>query len=271
MAPRQPRPTRRQSRSQPRSQRSTRSATGQQAGPTYAQLSAGPVHTLLFLAPLLLLYEAGSALFLTNADAGVVETVKAHKLLSDFFGLFGVAGFHLPALALVAALLAQQRLMRDPWKPQKWVLGGMLAESLAWTAPLLLLSGLSQRLAALAAEPLQTPLTALSVPAKVTIAIGAGLYEELVFRMLAIALLHLSLVDLLKAREAPGRVAAVVLAAAAFAFYHDAAFTAGLNLPLLGFYFAAGLYFGALYAWRGFGIVVGAHALYDVAALLLPR
>ncbi|RMD65871.1 MAG: CPBP family intramembrane metalloprotease [Planctomycetota bacterium] len=263
MPPRQARPTRKQ--------RSPRNATKQETAPTYGRLSAGPVHTLLFLAPLLLLYELGSALFLTRPGSGVVETVKAHKLLSDFFRLFGAAGFHLPALALVAALLAQQRLTRDPWRPQKWVLGGMLAESAAWTAPLLLLSGLSQRLAAAVASAPQTPLASLSIPAKITIAIGAGLYEELVFRMLAIALLHLILVDLLKAREAPGRVAAVVLAAAAFALYHDTAFTSGLNLPLLGFYFAAGLYFGALYAWRGFGIVVGAHALYDIAALLLPR
>jgi len=35
------------------------------------------------------------------------------------------------------------------------------------------------------------------------------------------------------------------------------------------FYLAAGVYFGILYAMRGFGIAVGAHAAYDILAAML--
>ncbi len=37
----------------------------------------------------------------------------------------------------------------------------------------------------------------------------------------------------------------------------------------LVFFFAAGLYFGALYIARGFGIVAGVHACYDLAVLVV--
>ena len=38
----------------------------------------------------------------------------------------------------------------------------------------------------------------------------------------------------------------------------------------LTFFFAAGLYFGLIYMFRGFGIVVGVHAVYDIITVL-PR
>jgi len=234
------------------------------------------LHILVFLLPLVAVYEIGSVLFLTDQSTGVVETIKAQRLLSDFFGLFGVTGVYLPGVALVAVLLVWQVISRDPWRVRGWALGGMLAESALWTAPLFILSRTLQQLAAAlssgsaaAALAKGEDLTQLSAPARATIAIGAGLYEELLFRMLAIAALHLVFVDLLKAKETQGRIAAVALAAAAFALYHDAATQGGAQWGLLAFYFAAGLYFGGLYAWRGFGVVVGAHAIYDIAALLL--
>ena len=34
------------------------------------------------------------------------------------------------------------------------------------------------------------------------------------------------------------------------------------------FFLLAGLYFGGVYVWRGFGIVVAVHAIYDLVALL---
>lgn len=243
---------------------------------SYLRLSTRPLHVLVFLAPLVLAYEVGSILFLTDRGAGVVETIKAHRLLSDFFGLFGVTGFYLPGAALIVVLFVWHVIRRDPWRIRGWALVGMLAESALWSAPLLALSRLFQDLtppaggaaAALVQETAQG-LSRLTAPARATIAIGAGLYEELLFRMLAIAAFHLILVDLFRAREINGRIGSVALAALAFALYHDAALAGGPDWGRLAFYFAAGMYFGGLYAWRGFGVVVGAHALYDVAALLI--
>ena len=61
----------------------------------------------------------------------------------------------------------------------------------------------------------------------------------------------------------------MILAALAFAIYHDEVVVAGaIRWPLLATYFAAGVYLGVLYLWRGFGIAVGVHAVYDIVVLV---
>jgi membrane protease YdiL (CAAX protease family) len=104
--------------------------------------------------------------------------------------------------------------------------------------------------------------------ANLIFAIGAGLYEELVFRLMAIALLHLVLVDLFGLPWRWGAVIAVAGSAALFAGYHftgDNAFTWSRFL----YFFAAGLYFAAIYVLRGFGIVAAVHAFYDVVYVVI--
>jgi membrane protease YdiL (CAAX protease family) len=238
----------------------------------YAALSTRPLHTLAFLLPLLIAFEVGSVLYLTD-PSGDTKQILAQRLLGQFFELFGVGALYLPGIALAVVLLLWHILERDPWRLKPAVLFGMLLESLVWTLPLVVLAHLVAlassagdappvaALAPLAGDTAET-LRAMPWQARATIAVGAGLYEELLFRMVAIALLHFLLVDLLGVKETPGRVVAIVISALLFAFYH--ADPAGLP-----FYFMAGLYFGAIYVWRGFGVAVATHAIYDLVALLL--
>jgi membrane protease YdiL (CAAX protease family) len=111
-------------------------------------------------------------------------------------------------------------------------------------------------------------LVELSFWSKMAISVGAGLYEELMFRMLLIAVIHTLLVDVGKASEGLGATIAVIISAAAFAWYHKSPGVA-MTAQQAMFYVLAGLYFGAIYVLRGFGIVVAVHALYDVIAFSL--
>jgi membrane protease YdiL (CAAX protease family) len=246
----------------------------------YAELSTRPLHVLVFLAPLLIVYELGSLLYLSNPSTGMVETISARRMISTFFETFGAFGLYLPGLALATVLLVWHVIRKDRWTLHLPVLPLMAMESVLWTVPLVVLVViLSLAMPQLApalqldqADPAapQAALHALSTPARLTIAIGAGLYEELVFRVIAIALVHLLLVDVLGVEKKAGAVLAVIASAIAFTIYHDISTPAGgLNLPLAAFLLCAGLYFGLVYIWRGFGIVVGVHALYDVIALVL--
>ena len=118
-----------------------------------------------------------------------------------------------------------------------------------------------------APSPEPTALGSLNIWSKLAISIGAGLYEELLFRMLLIAVLHTLLVDVAKLNSALGSTIAIVVSAGAFTLYHPAA---GLGPAV--FYFLAGLYFGVVYLLRGFGIVVGVHAIYDIIMVsMLPQ
>lgn len=253
---------------------------------SYARLSTRPLHITAFIAPLIALYEFGSAVYLAPSGSGAHQTIKAHRLFDDFFRTFGIAGLFFPGVALLTVLLVWHIFVGDRWKVRPWVLLGMLVESLAWTLPMLVCSALqlrAMRTGAALVEPgvlANFPLLAaqtLSAPnlqwtARVTISIGAGLYEEMLFRLVGIAVVHFALSDILKIREGITAIAAVLITAAAFALYHDVHLAAGqINWPYLLFLLAMGLYLGMLYILRGFGIVVAAHALYDVLVLVLLK
>lgn len=269
---------------------------------SYGDLSKRPLHILLFLLPLVLLYEIGAAVFL--AGEGVIESIRAYRLLAEFFHRLGVSGLYLPGVAMVVVLLVWHLLRRDRWRARGGVLLGMLAESLFWTPPLLVLGQMVRRIPNIpdtarpigaAAEfaissvgelaaPILGPalasasaaggdaFAALTLPARATLAVGAGLYEELLFRFVAISMFHFIAVDVGGLKHRTGNVVAVTLAALAFALYHDIAAPAGgVDLILAGFYFVAGLYFGLIFVLRGFGIVVAVHVIYDMVVLLLQK
>ncbi len=246
-------------------------ATGPNAGPTpYWVASKQPLPILAFLLPLIVTYEIGLALLLRSREG--VLTNKAHETLLQFFDTFGLTatgGLYLGGAAIVVVLVVWHALTREPWRIEPSTPAIMAIESLALTIPLIVLGLVIGGGAARAATaPAPPDLAAMGIWSRLAISIGAGLYEELLFRMMLIAVLHTLLVDFGKLSSPAGGVIAVVVSAAAFTWYHPLHDAAGvLSVQRVGFYFLAGLYFGGVYLLRGFGIVVGAHALYDVVVV----
>jgi hypothetical protein len=232
-----------------------------------------PLQMLAFLLPLIVAYEAGLA-WVLRTDEGVI-TNKAHETLLRFFETMGVpaaGGLYLGGLVIVVVLLAWHVLNRDPWKVSGAVAGLMAIESILLMFPLIALGLLLARgpasAGAVGGAGASLELAKLDTWSKMAISVGAGLYEELLFRMLLIAVVHTLLVDLAGCRDLTGRVAAILVSAAAFTWYH----------PLLGpdgrfsmaralFFFLAGLYFAVVYVGRGFGVVVAVHCLYDIVTV----
>ena len=230
----------------------------------YPALSRQPLQILVFLLPLVIAYEIGLAVVLRSGDG--VLTNKAHEAILGFFEIFGLpasGGLFLGGAAIVAVLLVWHVLSRDPWRVDPVTPAIMLLESLVLTIPPIVV-GLLLAGGRFAVAPSGPEVAELGLGSQLAISIGAGLYEELLFRMLLIAVIHTLLVDVGKLGSRTGAAIAVVVAAAAFTWYH----------PLPGvaealFFFLAGLYFGAVYVVRGFGIVVGVHAFYDVIVVSL--
>jgi hypothetical protein len=99
--------------------------------------------------------------------------------------------------------------------------------------------------------------------------VGAGIDEELLFRLGLIGLLGVVFEDLMKLGRTRSLVLAIGLSAIAFMLYHPLRDGSGAVHPArVVFYLGAGVYFGVVFAMRGFGIAVGAHAFYDVLAVL---
>jgi len=247
---------------------------------TYWERTQWPLQSLLFLLPLLVVYEVGT-LFLAPEALDRLPPILAESLLKDFFHFFGVTGYHLPAIAVVVVLFSWHLARRDPWKPEPRLWGVMALESIALAAPLFVFmlvlfrqpstQPAASALAGVGGDPLIN-----SWQSGVVIAIGAGIYEELVFRLIAIALLHMVLVDFLTLPEQYGSPLTVVLSALAFALYHfqlsGVGDVLGWGMPewsRFAFYMLAGIYLAAVYMLRGFGLAAGAHAVYDILLVTL--
>jgi membrane protease YdiL (CAAX protease family) len=101
------------------------------------------------------------------------------------------------------------------------------------------------------------------------LSLGAGLYEELLFRVLLVSGLALAGRRLLGwSPRAAGAVAVGVSAVAFSAFHYVGPYGDPFTLPSFTFRALAGLAFSALYLTRGFGITAWTHALYDVGFFL---
>jgi hypothetical protein len=116
--------------------------------------------------------------------------------------------------------------------------------------------------AAVLAVPAQAT---LGVPTRLMISLGAGIYEELLFRVLLVGLLAWAGRGLLGwSPRAAGIMATVVGALVFSAFHYVGPYADAPELPSFTFRALAGLTFSAMYLLRGFGITAWTHALYDV-------
>jgi len=229
----------------------------------YWQISQQPLQGLLFLVPLLVLYELGASFYPATTVSGVPADVSARLWLSRFFDIFGVTGVHLPGIIVVVVLLSLHLFSKHKWRFEPKVYAIMWVESLALAFPLFvfLLVVARRPLLAQAVETMGAP--TYSLQTQLILSVGAGIYEELVFRLIGIALLHLILHDVLALPKEWAASLAIIISSVAFAQYH---FSDVNPYTLSKFiqYTLAGLYLAVIYQMRGFGIVAATHALYDV-------
>ncbi|MEI7657857.1 MAG: CPBP family intramembrane glutamic endopeptidase [Phycisphaerae bacterium] len=235
----------------------------------YGEVSKQPLQVLWLLLPFLVLYELGSILYLQHPSEGMRESIAAYSFVERIFRAFGVASFHIPAILLAASLVGWHVARRDPTVVRLPVLFTMFVESVLWTFPLLMLGLLLQSRPGLIETARAVDITALPWQARLTLSAGAGLYEELLFRLVGITLVQFILSRLMAAKPDVAATIAVFVSAIAFAIYHRTTLPGGgADLTLLTYYGLAGLYFGSLFIFRGFGIVAATHFLFDALVLV---
>jgi membrane protease YdiL (CAAX protease family) len=187
----------------------------------------------------------------------------------------GLPLLSLPAAGLLLTLLAWQVIGRFSWRLHWGAVLGMYAESLALAAPLLPLGMLAGRGAERAAAALAVApgdLHGMDLLTRLSMSVGAGIYEELVFRMAIMGGLHMLLADVMGWKGARAWVPAMAASALLFAVYHPLRLPDGsLDAWKFAFLVIGGAWFGTLFHWRGFGIAAGTHAAYDAVALMLFR
>lgn len=235
----------------------------------YWSFSQRPLQSLVFLLPFVLAYELALPILGTDSIRNVSDDITARHQLRSFFEWLGVSGYYLPGLIVTVVLLCWHMARRDPWKVNGRYCLIMAAESAILAVPLFVFMLLLVRHPMVSASLTSTEIGTWREPmAQLMFAVGAGLYEELLFRLIAIAVFHVILVDLLALPANIGAGATIALSAVAFSLYHFPSLRQVQLTPFI-FYTAAGVYFAGIYVLRGFGIVVLTHAVYDVMVVLL--
>lgn len=235
---------------------------------TYLRSSRTHSYSLLFAVPLLLLYEVGASWLARDGGSGLRN--GADVMLRTLFaavGIHGTVAFSaLIAGGAVVLIVLERRRRRIPLRAG--IFAGMLAESVVYalllgvvvgTATHWLLQGFAVALATGAG-----PITQLPLLDAVVLSMGAGVYEELVFRVLLVGGLVGVFVASGLDRTQAGTFAAILAALVFAGFHYVGPYGDPWELPSFLFRFLAGLVFSALYLLRGFGIAAWTHALYDI-------
>jgi hypothetical protein len=280
---------------------------------SYLDRTSRPIYALAFLAGFIIFYELGTLLInpealqrsLTLLKGRVVTFLWIQGLL-EYIGFTRQMTWIATPLVVVVILLALQITSRTSWRVRFKDFIPMSVECTVMAVPLVVLSLMfnsrsaepppARPIAVVQAVATLPPVSVVaSVPSAaataatelrpskfdslltdIVTAIGAGIYEELVFRLMLLILLMMVFQDLFNFSDSQAIVFSIVISAVLFSLHHhwmfiDGRFQAGEPYALVPFVFRtlAGIYFAVLYAVRGFGITAGAHAFYDIIAALI--
>jgi membrane protease YdiL (CAAX protease family) len=190
----------------------------------------------------------------------------ADAWMRQFLDLMGFSQHLLLPLLTVCILLCWQYLTHEPWRFSPGVLSPMVAECLL-LAIVLQVFLIFQSTLMLAMENATGP----GITAKMAGYLGAGIYEELLFRLILLSAI-IWLIRRWWTAQKPSLVLAVLVSSLIFAAAHYVGHS-GDDFQWFSFLFRlmAGVFFSILFIYRGFGIAAGAHAAYDILAILFIR
>ncbi len=245
----------------------------------YWQMSLRPLISLVFIAPMLVLYEVGVLCLGRGAPRN-----GADVWLRNFLDWIGFGQYFLLPVLVCGILLAWHYLRRDPWTIRRDVLVWMWIESMVFGWVLLLIAQVQGRMfaelgASISAEIVLAAGEQHGFFSRIIGYLGAGIYEELLFRLMllpvAIGVARACGLSLQNSAIAGILVVSLLFSAAHYRFdfslgpwHFGSPIGDSWSLYSFTFRFLAGVFFAVLFQLRGFGIAAGSHALYDVATAL---
>ena len=277
---------------------------------SYLERTSRPFYATVFLIPFIIFYEIGTILINTDVLSQYQVRVVAFVWVQDVLLNLGTGSrfaWIAPPLVVVVILTGLQIASQKKWYFCWSDYLPMLLECILLAVPLIVLSLLSNSGApesypragsvspaaqvCLVARPAalspQQIVSALGQPStehpkvhslmtNIVTGVGAGIYEELVFRLILICVLMVLFQDVIGLSRQNAIVLSVLMSAALFSAHHHIVWIDGrlarsapFHWTEFGFRTMAGVYFAILFAIRGFGITAGTHAFYDIIATIV--
>ncbi|MCB9557314.1 MAG: CPBP family intramembrane metalloprotease [Deltaproteobacteria bacterium] len=231
--------------------------------------SSRPAHTenlltsLVFVVPLLVFYEIA----VLNS-----RTINGADLVTDtLLRTVGRSGFIWIQLGVLAAVIGLALILRTKQRFNWKRIFPIILESALYASTMgVLISmvmvdvlGIDPRLAV-------DPLKGASVFERLVMAVGAGVHEELMFRLGMMGGILLLCDRALRLRRWLSVLIALLVSSIAFALaHHIGPLGEPLRLGVFVYRAIAGVLFGLLYRYRGLAIAVYTHTLYDIYVMII--
>lgn len=226
--------------------------------PSYLRDIHRPLNQLLVIVPLLVFFQVGSI----QLGSGLLVP----RYLRVALECLEAPGRWLPMFLIILVLIAQHIVRRDPARLNGFAVMGIVVESAGWALPLVAVGWITSKAPALAIAAEQ-PASRAVLRACIE-AVGAGVYEEFLFRMVFISVILMLLVDLLQWRKDAVNIGAIILSGVVFAMFHFSWIQWTSQEPLLWgsfiFLSLAGIWWGVLLLWRGFAVAVCCHIWWNL-------
>jgi membrane protease YdiL (CAAX protease family) len=217
-----------------------------------------PIYSLLFTLPFFLIYEVG--IFLTSNENLNIMRNGADALMRQILSTFGLVGLYWMGAIFFIAIILTFLVQRKYWYDIE-IFGNyliiMVFESLFWS---LLLYFFMSNVYLFLMNPNGEVLIQ-----QITLAIGAGIYEEFFFRVVLILLISSILALVFNWNKKINNWLSMIIAAGIFSAFHFIGDYADFfSFKIFMVRFLAGIILGTLYFFRGFGITAWSHSIYDL-------
>ncbi len=241
-------------------------AEAQRAG-GYFDLTRTATYGFLAALPLFILYEV--LILVVNEGEIAQIRVGADVWIKQALGAIGGSGlFSVGIVVLATGLLVflAERKKKLPVYPEYFA--GMLAESFLYAIVVAILVsnvvGLIFSAALTETTGFAGEVAEIGTAKKLVLSIGAGLYEELVFRVVLVGGLFWTFRHVFGGKTSAYLFAAVIGALLFSAVHYIGELGDTFEITSFAFRFLFGLALNAIFLVRGFGVAAWTHALYDV-------
>ena len=232
---------------------------------SYWNVTKNIYYSLLFILPMLFLYESmcwiqyfgQSAEIRNGADVLIRQIIFGMENGSEI--VYGL----LLMIVFFGVMFLNRRVVKNG-KLKFTFLLLMIVESLVWCTCFVIIMSVSEQL-------LLSIMERNIIPEQFYLAIGAGIWEELLFRVGVIGLALSFLTKIVGYSGIYSVIIAVIFSAIIFSLFHYLG-PFGDNFSYKSFYLRtlAGIFLGSLYMFRGFGITVYTHIFYDMFIISMP-
>ncbi len=230
---------------------------------SYFQATRTATWGFLMALPLLILYEVG--IVWVNSNRSEIIRISSESVLKSLFSTFGLTH---ELLVLGVTLIVGIAIV--VWERKKKVAfslrypGLILLESSVYAV---LLAFFVSGLTALMLSPLMIVQDGegLGLAMNLVLSLGAGIYEELLFRVILVGGLFWILKKIFIGQTKLMYIVAAVIGALSFSFvHHIGAMGDPWAIDVFLYRTIFGLVFNVVFLIRGFAIVAWTHAIYDV-------